>query len=54
MNRICIKKILATVGTSLLGITVAAQAADKPNIIIILTDDIGFGNVGVYDCPNMD
>ena len=36
----------------------AARAADKPNIILILTDDVGLGDVhsfgGPYNTPNID
>lgn len=36
----------------------ATRAADKPNIILILTDDVGLGDVhsfgGLYNTPNID
>src|SRR5215510_15353821 len=43
-------------------ITAAAPAADKPNIIVIVSDDFGYGDAGVYGggpgrgmpTPNLD
>ena len=43
-------------------IAVTAQAADKPNIILIVSDDFGYGDSGVYGggpgrgmpTPNLD
>jgi hypothetical protein len=48
-------------GTALLGISQPrlAVASDKPNVVIIYGDDVGFGDVGVNGCkliptPNID
>ena len=38
--------------------TLAVSAADRPNILIILTDDMGFSDLGCFggeiDTPNLD
>ncbi len=60
MNRI-ITKALALVGLALLSALSQAQAQQKPNILIIWGDDIGYWNVSAYNqgmmgykTPNID
>lgn len=45
---------------ALLWLALGAQAADRPNILVIMADDIGYWNVGAYShgmmvpTPNID
>ncbi|MFN0120041.1 MAG: arylsulfatase [Blastocatellia bacterium] len=59
MNRT--KKIIALLGTLLMSVSLLAQtpAAKQPNIIFILSDDLGWGELGCYGSdkiktPNID
>src|SRR3954465_7578586 len=53
-------RLLAAVVLALLpGFAPAADAADKPNVVFILADDIGYGDFGCYGAtkvktPNVD
>ena len=44
--------------SALLCVLSSIQAADKPNILLVLVDDMGFSDLGCYgseiDTPNMD
>lgn len=53
------KQRLATLTACLLFCAQALAAAEKPNIIIIVADDMGYGDVGFHNCkdiptPNLD
>jgi len=39
--------------TFLLGTAISASAADKPNIIIFLADDLGYADIGVNGCQDI-
>ena len=45
------KKLLILAATFCFGI--AARAADKPNILFIVGDDMGYGDVGFHKCPDI-
>ena len=36
-----------------MGITVAVHAAEKPNIVLILADDMGWGDAGFNGCQDI-
>ena len=41
--------LIAILATAALGaVTIQARAADRPNIVFIMGDDIGWFNVGAY------
>jgi arylsulfatase A-like enzyme len=33
--------------------TVQAQSADRPNVVLIITDDVGYGDIGSYGAPDI-
>jgi arylsulfatase A-like enzyme len=32
----------------LLGITASAHAQDRPNVVVMLADNVGYGDIGAY------
>lgn len=56
-HRLTLIKILAIVW-GLLGISHAAAATQKPNILLVIADDLGYTDIGSYggeiDTPNLD
>jgi arylsulfatase A-like enzyme len=44
--------LLALAGSCLFSST-ALSAADKPNVVLIYIDDLGYGDVGCYDCEDI-
>jgi arylsulfatase A-like enzyme len=61
MNRHLLFWGMAILGTAAFGTAPPASAADKPNIVVIMGDDIGWFNIGAYNqgmmagrTPNLD
>jgi arylsulfatase A len=46
------KALLVTLFSTLLAFLGQSQAADKPNVVFILADDLGIGNLGCYGSDN--
>ena len=50
--------LLALVALITLATTIPTRAAERPNIIVILADDMGFSDLGCYggeiDTPNLE
>ena len=34
--------------------TASAQSADRPNVVLIITDDVGYGDIGSYGAPDIN
>lgn len=52
-------KLVGVISSLLLSVSAVVSAADKPNILFILTDDLGFNQIGAYGntpikTPNLD
>jgi arylsulfatase A-like enzyme len=44
--------VVAAITVGLTG-TVKAQSADRPNVVLIITDDVGYGDIGSYGAPDI-
>ena len=51
------KRFLASLGVAL-SVSICATAAEPPNIVLIMADDMGFSDIGSYggeiSTPNLD
>ena len=47
------RRTLALVAVVLMAAPAAAQVAPKPNVVLIITDDVGYGDIGSYGAPDI-
>lgn len=47
-------RLLATLALAFTALARAASTTDQPNLVVIFTDDQGWGDLGCYGSPNLD
>ncbi|MEY4940762.1 MAG: hypothetical protein RIQ93_2497, partial [Verrucomicrobiota bacterium] len=55
MNSRCIRAILSALGCLLIGVDQSLRAAigSPPNILLVVADDLGYGDLGCFDHPEI-